>query len=592
MLSYAQFSLLNSRRADAAATQREVAASAGISLGSVNAAARQLGEMQLLDGRGAVTERGMKALEPYKVDNAVIMAAGLSSRFAPISYERPKGVLTVKGEVLIERQIRQLQEAGVSDITVVVGYKKEEFFYLGDLFGVDIVVNPDYMRRNNNSTIKCVEDRLGNTYICSSDDFFANNPFEPYVYESYYSAVFAEGETDEWCLRTKGRDRVICGVDFGGENSWVMLGHAYWDRSFSREFRRILDDEYDRPETAGKLWEALFAEHLDSLRMVMREYPAGEIWEFDSLDELSAFDPDFVENVDSEILDNICSVLGCGRSQIRRFSPIKKGMTNQSFRFEVEGEPYVYRHPGAGSDKITNRRAEAYAEKIAEEAGIDRTFVYEDPEEGWKITRFLPNRRELDYHDEGDVRRAMSLLRRLHSLDADCGFDYDVHDATLRVIGMLGERHRAAFRDFGELLDLAGRMDALAKAHGARRVLSHNDFYAPNFLVSEDGDLQLIDWEYAGMSDYASDLGTFVVCCGDYTVQDAERVYALYFGREPEPEERLHCLAYACVVAFYWFVWALYQDAYSEPVGEFLYIWYRHVKRFGAAADELARELG
>lgn len=62
---------------------------------------------------------------PYKVDNAVIMAAGTSSRFAPLSYERPKALIEVKGEVLIERQIRQLYEAGVPEVIVVTGYKHE-----------------------------------------------------------------------------------------------------------------------------------------------------------------------------------------------------------------------------------------------------------------------------------------------------------------------------------------------------------------------------------------------------------------------------------------------------------------------------------
>ena len=33
----------------------------------------------------------------YKVENAVIMAAGLSSRFAPLSYEKPKALITVRG---------------------------------------------------------------------------------------------------------------------------------------------------------------------------------------------------------------------------------------------------------------------------------------------------------------------------------------------------------------------------------------------------------------------------------------------------------------------------------------------------------------
>ena len=44
----------------------------------------------------------------FKVDNAIIMAAGTSSRFAPLSYERPKALIEVKGEVLLERQIKQL----------------------------------------------------------------------------------------------------------------------------------------------------------------------------------------------------------------------------------------------------------------------------------------------------------------------------------------------------------------------------------------------------------------------------------------------------------------------------------------------------
>ena len=55
--------------------------------------------------------------------NAIIIAAGTSSRFVPLSFEKPKGLIEVKGEVLIERQLRQLNEAGIDDITIVVGYK-------------------------------------------------------------------------------------------------------------------------------------------------------------------------------------------------------------------------------------------------------------------------------------------------------------------------------------------------------------------------------------------------------------------------------------------------------------------------------------
>ena len=49
------------------------------------------------------------------------------------------------------------------------------------------------------------------------------------------------------------------------------------------------------------------------------------------------------------------------------------------------------------------------------------------------------------------------------------------------------------------------------RAGAGAPVLCHNDFFGPNILIGPNGTC-LIDWEYAGMADYASDFGTFVVC--------------------------------------------------------------------------------
>ena len=81
--------------------------------------------------------------------NAIIIAAGKSSRFAPFTYEKPKGLFRVKGEILIERQIEQLLVAGVKDIYVVVGYMKEKFFYLEQKFGVKLIVNNEFGKKGN-----------------------------------------------------------------------------------------------------------------------------------------------------------------------------------------------------------------------------------------------------------------------------------------------------------------------------------------------------------------------------------------------------------------------------------------------------------
>ena len=430
-LTKSTFKVLNALRDEAVHTQRHIAAATSLSLGTVNTAYRALVDAGLAENF-SVTPAGFEALSPYKVDNAIIMAAGLSSRFAPLSYEKPKGVLTVRGEVLIERQIRQLREAGIDDITVVVGYMKEAFFYLEDKFGVTIRVNADYSVRNNNSTLMLVREKLGNTYVCSSDDYFTENVFEPYVFEAYYPGVFFAGETNEYLLDT-ARDGRITDVTIGGRDKYGMLGHVYFDRTFSETFVRILVDEYDRPETAGKLWEDIYRAHLDELRMVMRPYEPGVIFEFDSISDLKEFDHDFIENVDSAILDNICRVLDCSRGNVEGIVPIKEGLTNLSFRFVVRGESYVYRHPGVGTDEIINRASEAFSQAIAKKLGIDDTFIHEDPAEGWKISRFIDGCVPFDYHNEDHVRHAMELGRRLHDSGEKSEWSFDVYRDAERV---------------------------------------------------------------------------------------------------------------------------------------------------------------
>ena len=152
--------------------------------------------------------------------NAIIMAAGTASRFVPLSAECPKGLLEVNGEILIERQIRQLQEAGIDDITIVVGYKAEMFQYLKTEFGVDIVYNEDYYRYNNTSSIIRVIHKLSNTYICSSDNYFPMNVFQEEPIQSYYSALYAEGLTSEYCLTVDGKDNIVK-VEVGGCEGYV-----------------------------------------------------------------------------------------------------------------------------------------------------------------------------------------------------------------------------------------------------------------------------------------------------------------------------------------------------------------------------------
>ena len=117
-------------------SQRELAARSGLSLGLVNRSLRELKGEGLLDASFSLTDAALKLLASRRPRQAVILAAGYGMRMVPVS-TTPKALLEVRGERLIERLIRQLQAVGVSDITVVVGYRKELFEYLIDTFGVN-----------------------------------------------------------------------------------------------------------------------------------------------------------------------------------------------------------------------------------------------------------------------------------------------------------------------------------------------------------------------------------------------------------------------------------------------------------------------
>ncbi len=271
--------------------------------------------------------------------NAIIMAAGTSSRFLPLSLEKPKGLLEVKGEILIERQIRQLKEAGVNDITIVTGYKATAFDYLRDKFGVDLVFNEDYNRYNNTSSIIRVIDLLSNTFICCSDHYFSRNLFLDKSDESYYASLYAKGQTREYCLNIDSHD-YIKDVKVGGQDSWYMAGHAYFTESFSRKFHEILIKEYSKECVRNSYWEDVYIQYIKNLPMQIRRYSDSDIFEFDTLDELREFDSSYIGNTRSKILKDICQKMSWKESEITHITKLSNSEYSSAFSIEHNKEVF------------------------------------------------------------------------------------------------------------------------------------------------------------------------------------------------------------------------------------------------------------
>lgn len=255
-----------------------------------------------------LSEEDKRELKPYRVDNAIIMAAGYSARCMPLSNVMPKGLFKVKGEILIEREIEQLLEAGISEIIVVTGFMCQKFEYLKGKYGVILINNRDYDKYNNMSSLYEARKYMKNSYILCSDNYYEENVFHKYVFDSYYSCVYSQGYCDEFCVTSVDDEGYITGIHRGGSKAWYTIGDAFFSAEFSEKFCKFMVDEWDNLQTRNMLMDDFHIKHIKELKLQKVERPGKTILEFDTLEEIKEYDEDFSRFID-ENLDSSNTVI-------------------------------------------------------------------------------------------------------------------------------------------------------------------------------------------------------------------------------------------------------------------------------------------
>ena len=548
----------------------------------------------LLNEDASLTPAGQKYLEPFRVDGAVILAAGFGSRFVPLTYERPKGLLKVNGERMIERQIRQLREVGITDITLVVGYLKEAFEYLIDLYGVKLLYNPDYSTMNNISSVyhaaSLFEDR--NVYLLSSDNWMQENLFHTYEPGSWYAAVHVNGETREWVLHYNKKE-VITGVEVGGRDADVMYGPVYLSREFSAALLPALKEAYRTPGKEQYYWENVYLDLLAAKKappLSVNLQPDGVIYEFENLEELRAFDVSYRDHSDSKAMTLISEVFQVPESEITGIECLKAGMTNRSFLFRVKGKAYICRIPGEGTEKLIDRRAEGESYRAIAPLGLAEELIYFNPENGYKISVYYEDARSADPESEADLRACMEVLKKLHRAPCRVSQRFDLGERIAFYESLCLEKGEIPFLDYAEVREKMNRL--LSWIHGLQRpeTLSHIDPVYANFLFTGEG-IRLIDWEYAGMADPLIDFAMATI----YAEKDFAYAKRLldYYGDTDVPRERAEQLviAYMALGGFLWALWAVYKEALGVSFGTYPLTQYRYAKEGYAHLAKTVKEL-
>jgi thiamine kinase-like enzyme len=264
-----------------------------------------------------------------------------------------------------------------------------------------------------------------------------------------------------------------------------------------------------------------------------------------------------------------------------RFEALGGGITNHNLKVEVDGETFVLRVAGKGTNLLgIDRTVELAATEAAAVLGIGPEVVEFVEPEGWLVTRFIEGETpSLERMREPDMlARVAAALRAFHDGPEIPGtFD------SFRVVEVYRQtaldRGGAVSETYEWAHEIAGRIEA--KRSAEVQVPCHNDLLNANFLDGGER-LRIVDWEYAGMGDRFFDLANFSIN-HELDAAQSETLLSVYFGDvRPRDLEALELMRF--MSDFREAMWGVVQAAVSELEFDFVDYATEHFERLRRTA--------
>lgn len=278
-------------------SQRKLSDELTISLSNVYRLEKSLAERgyinELADESIEISEKGLKALEPYRVRKAIILAAGFGQRLAPVTLDTPKPLVKVNGIRILDTLLDALYAKDIKNITIVRGYKKEQFDKLLEKYPtLHFVDNPEFNLANNISSLIHTINLIDRCYICEADLYITNPEIiNKYEYKTNYLGAKVS-ETDDWCF--KKRNGFVDHYQMGGTDCYQGFGISYWDGEDSEKLKADLRKVFAMRGGKENLWEMVPLKIMKkNYRVEIRKCHKSDILEIDNFIELIAADSSY-----------------------------------------------------------------------------------------------------------------------------------------------------------------------------------------------------------------------------------------------------------------------------------------------------------
>jgi len=132
------------------------------------------------------------------INLAVILAAGLGSRLAEITHDKPKGFLMIEGKSLIGRSVDNIHNAGIEQIIIGTGYLSGQYeqFSLNHN-GIQCVKNNNYRISGSMATLFNLRDYIKNDFLLlESDLLYGIDSLEYLLSDERDNLILCSGATN------------------------------------------------------------------------------------------------------------------------------------------------------------------------------------------------------------------------------------------------------------------------------------------------------------------------------------------------------------------------------------------------------------
>ena len=595
-----KFNVLKLILEDSCISQRKISELLNISLGKVNSILKesiQNREIDIIKNGNKViyriTDLGKECLEENLknikenqleididkvnvVTEAVILAAGKRKDF-----DIPVAALSLEDTTIIQRNIKILRDNGIRKIVVIAGYNKEMLYnLLKEEKDVILVDNDRYSWTGNMQSLALAKNIIENDFILIEGDL-----------------IFEESVISKLISNDKRNTIIITNESGSGDEGFVQLKDGYLFKLAKdiHQFNRIDGEMIGISKISINLFKLMLQEFESNVNPylnydymlldVSRDYkvPCLKIddltWgEIDTEDQYGKV----VNNIYPKIMrkeknskydyvrDIASEVFQVDRDKIKEVS-VAGGLTNNNYKVNVDGDYYIVRVPGVGTEKMISRKYEMINSKLASEQGINVDIAYFNEESGIKISKFIEDAETLTNRSskkQENMKLVSQIIKQLHESSIVFENEFNVFEEIELYEDIINQLNGKYFDDYIIVKEKVMNLKALIKEYGARYVPSHNDTLPDNFVKDTNGRLYLIDWEYSGINEEMWDLAAHTLEA-EFSEEEEREFLRYYFGREATREERVRLLINKICQDFLWAIWTLIKEAEGEDFGTY-----------------------